>query len=74
MIKMIKSAKTKEVADEKLVKDLEKQGWERADAPVKSTLRAPKKFTDVLEDESEPAEATPAKEEASNLNAINKGD
>lgn len=74
MIKMIKGDRTKEVADEKLVKDLEKQGWERADAPVKATLRAPKKFADVLEDESKPAEETPAQEEASNLNAINKGD
>jgi len=71
MITMIKGNTTKEVTDESLVSKLEQAGWERQDAPVKATLRKPKKeFTEVQEDESEEAVKTPA-EEASDENAIN---
>lgn len=70
MTKMIKGKRTKEVQDNKLVRDLEKQGWEKADAPaeVKATLKPTKVFTEVLEeDDSEAVEATPTEnEEASN--------
>lgn len=75
MIKMIRGSSIKEVTDEKLVKVLERKGWERADAPVKATLKKPKTdFIDVQEDFNEEAEETPAQEEASIENAINEGD
>lgn len=75
MIKMIKGKSIKEVTDESLVPVLEAKGWERADAPVKATLRKPKKeFVEVQEEVNEEAVETPAKEEASLENAINEGE
>lgn len=70
-MKMIKGKRTKEVADNKLVRELEKQGWVKADAEpeVKATLRPTKVFTDVNDgvDLSETVEVTPAdNEQASN--------
>ena len=70
-MKMIKGKRTKEVDDNKLVRELEKQGWVKADAPaeVKATLRPTKVFTDVQEDDSEAVDVTPTEnEEASNNN------
>lgn len=70
-MKMIKGKRTKEVVDTKIVRELEKQGWVKADASpeVKAVLKPTKVFTDVLEDDSEAVEATPTdNEEASNNN------
>lgn len=75
MIRMIKKNSVKEVTDESLVPILESKGWEKADAPVKATLRKPKKeFVEVQEDNDKEAVETPAEEEASIENAINQGD
>ena len=70
-MKMIKGKRTKEVNDQKLVRELEKQGWVKADAPqeVKATLKPTKVFTEVLEEDSEPTvEETPTEETASDNN------
>lgn len=67
-MKMIKGTRTKEVTDNKLVRELEKQGWVKADASpeVKATLKPTKVFTEVLEEDSEPTvEETPTAEPAS---------
>lgn len=67
-MKMIKGTRTKEVTDNKLVRELEKMGWEKADASpeVKAVLKPTKVFTEVLEEDSEPTvEETHTEEQAS---------